>query len=154
MSCPAGVCRSDRTGCRLGLELRETSIARGTVRLSLSDKELLELDDLCGKFEKEWKPNSGLIDRYLSRASNRLRSFLVKELVAVECELLARSGYESSCTELRSRLPEWSGQIDEACSDCLLLTKDGVCESRAEHARQFGDYRVLREIGRGGAGIV
>ncbi len=133
--------------------MQEALLVRGRGRLSLSDKELLELEELCSQFEKEWNVGSGMVESYVSRASDRHRSFLIRELVPLECELRTRSGCDSHCAELRLRLPQWSSQIDEACSDCPL--KNGEkSDAKPGHPERLGDYRILRQIGRGGAGIV
>ena len=122
------------------------------VNPELSNQELLELDDLCGRFEKEWRPDSDLLQAYLSRASERQLPFLIRELVGLECELLRTTGRESSCDGYRKRHPKWQREIDSACDACTLKGVRG--DTKPLHPQQLGDYRILREIGRGSSGIV
>ena len=88
------------------------------------------------------------------------------EMLAEEFSERLRAGEHPSITEYVERHPEWADQIDELFPSIVLMEqlsdqkhavrKDQVTISRllGPKAEQLGDYRIVREIGRGGMGIV
>jgi eukaryotic-like serine/threonine-protein kinase len=76
-----------------------------------------------------------------------------------------RKGERPSLTEYIQRYPELASQIRELFPALVVMEELGSVEGRCEEARapaldkskapeQLGDYRILREVGRGGMGIV
>ena len=88
------------------------------------------------------------------------------EVVAASFVARYRAGERPSVEEYALRHPELASQIRELLPAVLLVEKELSLAgpSRIAHVRtppdpgrtprQFGDYRIIREIGRGGMGVV
>jgi serine/threonine protein kinase len=83
------------------------------------------------------------------------------EVLAEELVARYRAGERPSIAELAARYPDLAGEIEELFPAALLLeeVKGLSCPGAARvpvppMLEQLGDYRIVREIGRGGMGIV
>ena len=75
-----------------------------------------------------------------------------------------RAGERPSISEYAARYPELAEQIRELLPALVMVEQDLTIEKDADRSdtplaapgqiRQLGDYRILREIGRGGMGVV
>src|SRR5262249_28554304 len=92
--------------------------------------------------------------------------YLAYGLIADEVSACLRAGREPDVAELAARYPELAGQLHELVTALVTLHQLGpddvgipgassaVTERPGAAAPQLGDFRLLREIGRGGMGIV
>ena len=87
------------------------------------------------------------------------------ELLAEEFTARLRGGEHPSVTEYVEKYPQWAGQIRELLPAAAVMEQLRSSETASRRAAQFparapeiaeriGDYRILREIGRGGMGVV
>jgi WD40 repeat protein/tRNA A-37 threonylcarbamoyl transferase component Bud32 len=130
------------------------------------------------RFERAWK--QGLrprIEDYLAEVDESRWPRLLEELLRVERELLLRAGGQPDRDEYRSRFPNSLAVIDavfgaesarsaaagaspDATSTAPIMsggnTNGDIEPSQAPGTlvRYFGDYELIREIGRGGMGVV
>jgi serine/threonine protein kinase/tetratricopeptide (TPR) repeat protein len=78
-----------------------------------------------------------------------------------------RRGEHPPLTDYVNRFPEWAEEIRELFPALVMMerlkpaegdiTGSFLCDGRAQHGRipeRLGDFRILREVGRGGMGIV
>src|SRR5262245_25625315 len=89
--------------------------------------------------------------------------YLVYGLVADEISACLKAGREPDVEALATKHPELANQIRELVPALVTLDQlgHGDVSSRALIAHgespalgQIGDYRIIREIGRGGMGVV
>jgi eukaryotic-like serine/threonine-protein kinase len=85
------------------------------------------------------------------------------ELLAEEFIARKRRGEKPSLSDYTEKYPELAGDIRELFPALLMIEDLGDCSlsSTGPHAgggavavEQLGDYRILREVGRGGMGVV
>jgi serine/threonine protein kinase/WD40 repeat protein len=77
------------------------------------------------------------------------------ERLAEEFLARYRNGERPSASEYAEQHPELAAEIREVFPALLLLEEAGPADAAAAEApRRLGDFRVLREVGRGGMGVV
>lgn len=120
----------------------------------------LQIDRLCRSFERSWgTPRQKSIEATLASAPQSASTpesstdELLHELVAVEFELRWRRGERPTLAEYQSRFPDASEIVAKAYAEAAADPPPIAAESPKPPER-LGEYRILREIGRGGMGIV
>src|SRR5947208_2473615 len=88
------------------------------------------------------------------------------EALAAEFLERYRAGERPSLTEYTTKNPDWAKQIQSLFPALVMMEEIGVRESqpdgtappaRGSNGRKLerlGDYRIVREVGRGGMGVV
>ena len=113
------------------------------------------LDKVCRQFDEAWRDNGHdpVLDEFLSDVDPELRSEVFPDLIAIDWERRTKAGEEPKIESYRIRFAQWSDQLDDAFVQGLSDTdEDGDAE--VETPDQVGEYRIVREVGRGGMGIV
>lgn len=130
-----------------------------------------EIADVCREFERAWKAEQRpQIEEYLRRVPPPNDKLLQQELIRLESRLRAEHDRETGTAEYRSRVPDDSTGVQALESHIdstgeLELNHDSAfslvtsADAKLREVEQnppecLGGYRLIREIGRGGMGIV
>ena len=114
------------------------------------------IDRVCRQFERDWRLNGQrpLIEDLLKDAPSPMRRKLLEELLAVELEIRVAIGDTVRIEDYKRRFLSDEATVERAWSEHLADLGEFAIRGREILPQRFGDYRVVREIGRGGMGIV
>lgn len=123
------------------------------------------IDRLCDEFERAWKwGDRPSIDVFLARLEATARGQLLFELLNVERYWRQREGDSPSLEEYLQRFPDYRAVVRDAfAEDCDTPERwradaetavIGPAARSSEMPRWFGEYELLRPLGRGGMGMV
>ncbi|MES2789520.1 MAG: WD40 repeat domain-containing serine/threonine protein kinase, partial [Planctomycetota bacterium] len=116
------------------------------------------LDRVCRQFEQAWRQNRPLtIEHCLLQVEVVERPHLLEELIASEWELRVRRGDDPDPEEYAGRFPQDEELVAAVCG--VLIAEFANSPVRGSNTtpqpgEHLGDYKIIREIGRGGMGIV
>ena len=128
--------------------------------LSLTTDDSLSPDDLegviaaCERFEAAWNAGRPLrIEDELATADERIWPRLLRELLALECELTRRDGRAADLNAYLARFPEQPDTVREAFNLSTVAAPDpeATCSVTSEMPASSSEgYELLRELGKGG----
>ena len=114
---------------------------------------LLKRDDIRQRFELAWRAGANpSLGQFLEEVAFADRGKLFVDLLGVELELRRERGEAPTATEYREHHPEYAAHIDAVFREAADQTRISPADLRPGSV--LGDFRITREIGRGGMGVV
>ncbi len=125
-----------------------------TPRFESSILRARHIDRWCRRFEHCWRNGEKpQIESFLEEVDPGDRAFFLEELLGIELELRYEAGEIPTPEEYCSRFDSDQDLIQKAFAD-LGATREDLSQATTLIGQSLGDYRITREIGRGGMGIV
>lgn len=110
------------------------------------------LVQLCCEFESQWRKNGIRAEDFLARREHTADRELLQELLRSERDLRNRFGPALDASELAARFGDCPDLLEAVFGESFGLS--AVRAKSSFVGRALGDFRLLREIGRGGMGVV
>lgn len=129
---------------------------------SLALADLERINAICVDFESNFKQGSApRIEDQLGDTEGAVRDRLLTELLLLEVDYRLRQGSSVLASDYRDRFPEDIDLVTRVVADSIAAESEadgvGVLPSDPKTgrlSRTLGDYRIIREVGRGGMGVV
>lgn len=129
----------------------------------LNDAQLSEIDRLSDRFEELQRDGqSPAISEFIEQATPACRGSLFEEVLALEIDARRRSGEPVSADDLQKQFPKYPAAIrrvlramdtDEHASGADSPSNANLLQT-PDIPATIGDFRLIRELGRGGMGVV
>jgi eukaryotic-like serine/threonine-protein kinase len=122
-----------------------------------------QIASLCEDFSRRWQPTQRLdIPSYLDRVPQDSRATLLKNLLQFEVLRRQQSGDRPQAAEYHREFPQFASIVRQVFLDSVAESLGGhgiqtIAETgdfQPLPASRLGDYHLIRELGRGGMGVV
>jgi eukaryotic-like serine/threonine-protein kinase len=116
---------------------------------SLSSGEVRQIEQICDRFEAAWKAgDQPRLELYLGEVAEPLQTILLRQLLPLDWEYRLRLGDHPHASEYEERFPTVAGIVES-------IRQEIVASTAADSPPQWlGEYRIVRQLGRGGMGVV
>lgn len=116
------------------------------------------IDRICRRFEQAWRQDRPVsIEHCLLEVEPVEQPRLLEELIAAEWELRIRHDEIPVAGDYLHRFPDHQDLVETICGVMTAEFAEApvpFVKSLPQEGDHLGDYRIIREIGRGGMGIV
>jgi WD40 repeat protein/serine/threonine protein kinase len=130
--------------------LCESSVSQATSSASSSADEIRQIEQICDRFEASWKAGERpRLESFLAQISRSLHAKVLRHLVALDWEYRVQAGEQPQTAEYKVRFPLISTQVDAIVREVTAWNS-----ASSGHPVQLGKYRIVRQVGRGGMGVV
>lgn len=123
-----------------------------------------DIQSLCSDFRRKLKRGERKrIEDYLNSVSDSSKEILFQNLLVIDLEFRRRQKEDPTSDEYAARFPQFRRLIRQAFYESTMMSMEGDAETPAEQetivvglpaARRLGEFELLRELGRGGFGVV
>ena len=126
-----------------------------------------KVDSLCQSFRQQWASASDsalrpAIQGYVEQVTEEAQPTLLRNLLNVEIQRRRGLGEQPSANEYIEQFPQHTAVIRQAFLESTSVSRSVAAETdvaktidfRPPAANRLGDYQLLRELGRGGMGMV
>jgi hypothetical protein len=125
------------------------------------------IDSICADFRRQWKAGERpRIEDFLRQVPEDGRAQLFRNLLSVEMRYRNRAGDRANPDEYVRRFPDYRRVVGDAFQYSTSLSMEEIKNTPADDsegititieapaANRIGDYELVRELGRGGFGVV
>lgn len=130
---------------------------RNPAYAALTNQQLSEIDALCDRFDQELvKGDAPRIENFLAEIPEAAREGLLAELLAMEVEHRTKNGNEPDSGEYIQRFPEQQDVILGVFAHDATTqhSSNGTFSLKVNAPPVLANFRLIKELGRGGMGIV
>ncbi len=124
-----------------------------------------EIQSICREFRKGLKAGQSVdIEEVLGRVDDSARENLFQNLLHIDVEFRRRRGESPNSDQYIRRFPQYASLIRQAFFESTMMSQEYAKDTpdsvevtvtlAIPAARKLGDYELLRELGRGGFGVV
>ena len=125
------------------------------------------IDSICAEFRRQWKAGKRpRIEDSLLKVPENAQEQLFRNLLTLEIRYRQRAGEKLTPTEYLDRFPELKKAVGDAFHYSTSVSMEALKGTPADDsaeltmtieapaANRIGDYELIRELGRGGFGVV
>ncbi|GAB5442416.1 MAG: hypothetical protein Fues2KO_27650 [Fuerstiella sp.] len=145
--------------------IRALRLSRAEVMSNIRNPTAFEdIQELCRSYRRNLRKGISVqLEDYLGRVEQTSREMLFQNLLHIDIEFQRHQGQEPDSAGYVQRFPEYARLVRQAFFESTLMTVNPGVETPADEdtvmfgalpARRLGDYELLRELGRGGFGVV
>ena len=122
---------------------------------SVEIERRLAHEEVCIRFEKGWTEDSlDQLPRLLDRVAQAQKSDLAYELFAIDLEIRQSRACEIQIRDYLDRVPGFSNEVSRAFEWSAAQCDESTQRQNSKLPEKIGDYRIVKQIGQGGAGVV